>query len=78
MGRGNTGMQSKTANGNSRRIGKNRQINQHRDIATTAQSFEESKDPPGARGERMAGLFAPAAENRIEQRIPEFLGYNRC
>src|SRR5690242_20656511 len=26
----------------------------------------------------MAGLFAPAAENRIEQRIPEFLSYNRC
>src|SRR5262249_49487926 len=78
MRRGNTGMQSKTANGECRRTREKRKINQQRDIAITAQSLKESKNSPGARGERMAGLFAPAAENRIEQRIPEFLGYNRC
>ena len=66
MGRGNTGMQSKTANRDGRRIGENRQINQHSGIATAAQSFEESKNSPGACGERMAGLFAPAPENRIK------------
>ena len=76
MGRGNTGIQSKTANRDGRRTGENRQINQHSGIATAAQSFEESKNSPGACDERMAGLFAPTPENRIKSRILEFLGYN--
>jgi hypothetical protein len=44
---------SKTANRDGRGTRKNRQINEHRDIAATVQSFEKSKNSARARTEDM-------------------------
>src|SRR6266481_4815875 len=70
-------MQSKRPNGDGRGAREDGQINQHRCPTAAAQGFEKSQNSPCARGKGMARLFAPAAENRIEQRILEFLRHNR-
>jgi len=49
----NTGVHSKTSNRNRRGPRKNREIDEHRDIATTAQSFEKSKNSARARTKDM-------------------------
>ena len=54
VGGSNTGVHSKTSNRDRRGPRKNREIDEHRDIATTAQSFEKSKNSARARTKDMS------------------------